>query len=77
MLGLDNGIAITDQESEVRLPKFKYFSPKSISKNAVTVPQSIVSKLPIKASELDLSEALCVGCGIGKPEDYINLSFYP
>lgn len=77
MLGLSNGIALTDQESEVKLPKFKYISPKSLSKNAVTVPQSITSKLPIKASELDLSEALCIGCGIGRPEDYINHSFYP
>lgn len=77
MLGIESGIAITDNEYEFKLPKLKYFSPSFISQNVVRVPPQIKEKLPINASEFALSEALCVDCGIGKPEDYVNLSFYP
>ena len=77
MLGLNSGIAVTDNERELELPKFKYISPKKLGGEAIKVPAKITAKLPIKVSKLDLSEALCVGCGIGKAEDYVNHSFCP
>lgn len=77
MLGLKSGIAVTDNERELELPNFKYISPKKLGGNAIKVPTKITTKLPIKVRELDLSEALCIGCGIGKAEDYINHSFCP
>lgn len=77
MLGIKKGVAITENDNEIALPDFKYLTPKIISNCAIKVPDNIINKLPIVAKKSDLAEALCVGCGMGTPEDYIKTSFYP
>ena len=77
MLGIKNGIAISDSQEIIKLPDFKYVGDNTLLQNAIRIPQSITSKLPVKVKKIDLAEALCVGCNIGKPEDYIEPCFYP
>ncbi len=77
MVGINNGIAITPKNNVLKLPNLKYISADKIPTNAINIPDNITSKLPIKVNKIDLSEALCMSCGIGKPEDYIDDSFYP
>lgn len=77
MLGIKNGIAITPNSSVLKLPDFKYISADNIPNKAIKIPRNITDNLPIKANEIDLSEALCVSCGLGQAEDYIEDSFYP
>ncbi len=77
MLGLKNGVAICDNQKVIKLPNFKYLGDNVSIQNSICVPQSISSKLPIKVKNIDLAEALCIGCNIGKPEDYVKPSFFP
>ena len=77
MLGIKNGIAVALKDNIIKLPQFKYITAENIPQNAIKIPKYVISNLPIKASNIDLSEALCTSCGLGDAEDYIDNSFYP